>query len=410
MTIPLGPLYYIRLPQDQRRVADLASRVKVPSGAPRIRDWYVERRAEIAQACDHLNITSSGDSSDGNSTEEPRVVGLAGPGGAGKSTVASMVIAREDVRASFHKGMLWLPVGQGAKGRLPSPMLDLARMVYKTALSKSCRPPRKPGERTEDGVAYITEMVAEGREYFLVVADDVWEVEVLQELKRVGTWVLYTTRQDSLLPDAPPVRVHEIAIEEAAMVLRRAADLDESAVLPDAAYELMERCEFVVLDIAFLGRWGVVRGRRKERAWRIALGRILEAQEGGEGGAPLSWRAAVLRAGLEELACDNPLNKELYLALAVLPKGLAFSSEVAATLLYDDVLSAEDLEVAEEVAATLERWSILTREDGGDFRVHDEHSDFIQRCLSTNKHAGQGAPSLAEARLRCPRPPHARRW
>ncbi|CAM9143995.1 unnamed protein product [Ectocarpus sp. 8 AP-2014] len=172
------------------------------------------------------------------------------------------------------------------------------------------------------------------------------------------------------------------------MVLRRAADLDESAVLPDAAYELMRRCEFVVLDIAFVGRWGVVRGRRKEKAWQMALDRILKAQAGGEGVGPLSWRAAVLRAGLEELAVDNPLNKELYLALAVLPMELTFPPEVAAALLYDDALSGEDLEdleVAEEVAATLERWSILIRVRGGKYRVHDEHSDFIQGCLSTNK-------------------------
>ncbi|CAM9684496.1 unnamed protein product, partial [Ectocarpus fasciculatus] len=374
--------------EDQRRIADLASRVKIPSGAPRVRDWYVERRAEVAQACDHLEIASSRDSSDGNPAKNPRVVGLAGPGGAGKSTVASMVIAREDVRASFHKGVLWLPVGQGAKDRLSSLMLDLAGMVHKTVLPKSCRAPQKAGERTDDGVAYIKEMVAEGRERLLVVADDVWEVEVLQELKSAGTWVLYTTRHDSLLPDVLSVPVREIAREEAEMVLRRAADLDESAVLPDAAYELMRQCEFAVLDIAFVGRWGVVRGRRKEKAWQMALDRILEAQAGGEGVGPLSWRSAVLRAGLEELAVDNPLNKELYLALAVLPMGLTFPSEVAAALLYDDALSGddlEDLEVAEEVAATLERWSILIRVRGGEYRVHDEHSAFIQRCLSTNK-------------------------
>ncbi|CAM9744160.1 unnamed protein product, partial [Ectocarpus sp. 8 AP-2014] len=365
-------------------VADLASRVKIPSRAPRVRDWYVERRAEVAQACDHLEITSIRDSFDGgsNSDKNPRVVGLAGPGGAGKSTVASMVIAREDVRASFHKGVLWLPVGQGAKDRLPSLMLDLAGMVHKTALSEEpCRPPQRAGERIDDGVAYITEMMDEGRERILVVADDVWEAEVLQELKRVGACILYTTRHDSLLPDAPPVQVHEIAQEEAEMVLRRAADLDESAALPDAAYELMRRCEFVVLDIAFVGRWGVVRGRRKEKAWQMALDRILEAQAGGEGVGPLSWRAAVLRAGLEEVAVDNPLNKELYLALAVLPMGVTFPSEVAAALLYDDALSGEedleDLEMAEEVAATLERWSILIRMGGGNYRVHDEHSDFI---------------------------------
>eukprot|EP00903_Cladosiphon_okamuranus_P015506 g14316.t1 len=377
--------------EDQRRVADLASKVKIPSGAPRIRDWYVERRAEVAQACYHLNIPSCSDPSDGNSVESLRIVGLSGPGGTGKSTVASIVIAREDVRASFHKGVLWLQAGQGAKDRLGSLMLDLAGMVHDTVLSRSCRPPRKAGEQIEDGLAYILEMMTEGRERLLVVLDDVWEVEVLQEVNRVGTWILYTTRKDNLLPGAPFVQVHKIAKQEAEMVLKRAADLDENAVLPGAAYELMRRCEFAVLDIAFVGRWGVVRKRRNQKAWQKALDRILEAHGVGEGVVPLSWRAAVLRAGLEELASDNPLIKELYLALAVLPKGFTFSSEAAAALLYDDVLSAEDAEdaedlvVAEETAATLERWSILTREDGGDYRVHDDHTAFIQGCFSANK-------------------------
>ncbi len=277
----------------------------IPFRAPLIPGWHVERRAEVVQACDHLHITSF-------SARIATVVGLAGPRGAGKSTVASMVIAREDVRESFPKGVLWLPVGKAARDRLPSLMLDLARMVHEAVLSNSCRPPRTAGGSTEDGVAYITEMVAEGRECLLVVADDVWEVEVLQELKRVGASILFTTRQGSLLPDTPVVQVHEIVKGEAEMVLRRAAGLDETAVLPNDAYELMRR-------------------------------------------------------------------------LAVLPEGLTFTSEVAAALLYDGVLPAqdrEDLEVAEEAAAILERWSILAREDGGNYRVCSAYSDIIRGCLS----------------------------
>lgn len=110
----------------------------------------------------------------------------------------------------------------------------------------------------------------------------------------------------------------------------------------------------------------------------MALERIEEAQKGGEGGKLLTWRAAVLHAGLEELARDNPQNKELYLALAILPKGLAFPSEVAGVLLYGDGCSEEDLGAAKRVLETLERWSIFTVEGGGKYRVHDKHADFIQ--------------------------------
>lgn len=104
-------------------------------------------------------------------------------------------------------------------------------------------------------------MVDESSRRFLVVADDVWEVEVLEELKRVGVCVLYTTRKDSLLPDAQSLRLDQVLEEEAEVILRQAADLDDRASLPEASYDLMVRSDFSVLDLAFVGRWGIVRGR-----------------------------------------------------------------------------------------------------------------------------------------------------
>ncbi|CAN0209411.1 unnamed protein product, partial [Ectocarpus fasciculatus] len=325
----------------------MANTMKIPSGAPRILDWYVKRPAVVSEACGRLGIGNS----TSVSSDEPRMVGLAGPSGVGKSTAAAMVVGRADVRAHFHKGVL-------------------------------CE------NDPEDGAAYIREVVGENSRHFLVVADDVWEKEVLEELKRAGVmWVLYTTRQDTLLPEQAPQRLDEMLPNEAELVLRRAADLDDNARLPEAAYDLINRCEFVVLDLVMVGRWGLVRGRRDEKAWRMALNRIVEAQKGGGDEKALSWRAAVLRAGLEELASDNPQNKELYISLAVVPKGLSFPSEAAAVLLYGDDLSAQDLAAAEGVMATLERWSILTVEDGGLHRIHDEHAEFIQARLAANQDA-----------------------
>ena len=354
---------------------------RVPRGAPRIRDWYVERKAIVGQAFDHLGIGSSAADASG----EPRMVGLAGPGGAGKSTVASMVVAREDVRAFFQKGVLWLPVGQEAEHRLPALMFNLAEMVYETVMRKTCRPPRKDDLKNEpeDGAAYIREVVDESSRRFLVVADDVWEVGVLRELKRAGLWVLYTGRDGDLLSEAPTIRLDQVLKEEAEMVLRRAADLHDDADLPDAAYDLMELCEYGVMRLAFVGRW--VHGRNDRQVWQAVLERIKNAQGGGDDGRPVPWRAAVLRAGVEELSYDNIQNKELYLSLAILPKGLAFPSEVAAVLLYGAECSTEDRKAAERVLATLERFSILTLEDGGEYRVHDDHADFIQGRSAVNQ-------------------------
>lgn len=346
----------------------------------------------ISEACNGLGVGSSND----GVSREPRMVGLAGPGGAGKSTVASMVIARREVRASFHNGLIWLQVGQGAKDRLPALMLDLAEMVYKTVMKKTCRPPKKAsvevktdrgaahtagvGIDSEDGAAYVWEVVGESnRHCVLVVADDVWEEEVLEELKRAGLSVLYTTRQDYLLFEAP-LRVDQMMNDEARMVLRRAAELDDNTRLPDAADDLIKLCKFGVMYLAFVGRWGDVRGRSDRKAWQAVLDKITEAQKGSEGAQPVSWRAAVLRAGLEELAGENLLNRDLYLALAVIPKGLAFPSKVAGVLLHGHDCSIEDLENATGVATTLERLSILRLESSGKYRVHDEHATFLRNC------------------------------
>ncbi|CAM9271349.1 unnamed protein product, partial [Hapterophycus canaliculatus] len=104
--------------------------VKLPNAAPRVRDWFVQRGEVISEVCDRLGIGRNAD----DSFEESQIVGLAGPGGAGKSTVASMIVAREDVRASFFNGVLWLQVGQGAKDSLAKLMTRLAGMVYETVL------------------------------------------------------------------------------------------------------------------------------------------------------------------------------------------------------------------------------------------------------------------------------------
>lgn len=343
----------------------------------------------ISRVCSLLGI--------GNHTTapfvEPRMVGLAGPGGAGKSTVASMVIRREDVRASFPDGVLWLPVGQrAARDRRLELMTSLAGMVYETVLRKRCRPLRKGviGTDDEDPTAYIQNVLRESgrRSHFLVVADDVWQGDILTELERAGAWwVLYTSRNGDLLPRAPAVRLDQLGREEAEMVLRNAADLANDACLPDAAYDLMRKCGYAALDLDFVGRWSKTRGRTSELAWRAALDCILDAHRGGEGRRPLSWRAAVLHTGLEELAGENSANRELYLALAVIPRGQPFPPDVAVVLLYGDRRSGEDQEVAKKIFETLERWSIITRVGSGWYRVHDEHADFIQTRFAANQYA-----------------------
>lgn len=356
--------------QESNREAVLASRVKIPARAPRVRSWYVPREQVVKDACDRLGVNSDGGGGDADGAggvagaasggfndleeeerrqqQQQRVVGLAGPSGCGKSTVASMVVAREDVRGYFHDGVVWLPVGgRGAKDRLPELMQRLAKMVYETVLKdkggeSSPPPPRKPsvGADRQNGAAYIRGALGWGekgggqprrRWRYLIVADNVYEPEVLEELKGVGACVLYTTarsasgmRRDN--GDIDWLRLEEMPEEEMDTVLRRACGLTSSAKLPQHAHDLMKSYGSLVMDIAYVGRWGVINKTTDAEAWEMALNRIfVEGGEGGDQWTRRRWRTAVLFAGLADLGRLNGKEKELYLSLAVLPKGLNFT-------------------------------------------------------------------------------------
>ncbi|CBJ48827.1 TPR repeat-containing protein [Ectocarpus siliculosus] len=366
------------------------------------------------------------------------MVGLAGPTGCGKSTVTSLVVAREDVRAHFRDGIVWLPVrGKGAEHRLPDLMLLLANMVYETVLksgeaswsSKKLRPPRTPGGVAcdrENGAAYIRGALGitrpggeEGdgggesheqrrwRPRYLIVADDVYEPEVLEELQGIGAWVLYTTTRSASFirrngersegdgdgdgdggDHADVLRLDNISDAEGETVLRRASGLDPEAELPQPALDLFKSYGSVVMDLAYIGRWGVVHGTTDVKAWEVALNSVfLEGGEGGQEWTRRRWHTAVLFAGMADLARLNDKAKDLYLSLAVLPKGLSFTPADAAALLFGgDTKAAKaatpDLGAVMEVLGVLEQCSVLFLEEGGRYCMHGSHADFVRELIS----------------------------
>ncbi|CAN0472861.1 unnamed protein product, partial [Scytosiphon promiscuus] len=112
----------------------------------------------------------------------PRLVGLVGDSGSGKTTAASDIVRSAEVLEAFHDGILWMPINKGAKQRLPSLMMQLARMVYEDiGGSVGCAP-----ATSDDGAAYIKQSMVEGHIgkglKCLVVADNVWEKEVVLKL------------------------------------------------------------------------------------------------------------------------------------------------------------------------------------------------------------------------------------
>ena len=358
-----------------------AKQATVPKGTPARKSWHVERRGVMDTVFNALTAGTG-----------PRVVGLVGHSGSGKTTAASEIVRSTEVREAFSDGIVWLTVNKDAKDRLSSVMQQLARMVYEDIGDRVGSAPRE----ADDGAAYVKQRMMRGPRgrglKCLVVADNVWEREIVSKLRETGMWVILSTRLEGLVVDAEgePVGVDELSKADAASVLRRAAELSPDVRLPDDAVDLIELCGHVAMDLAFVGRWSTVRGREDRTAWsgaaenvRAAIGKIGDttASETAEG-ARTKRRKAILQAGFEDLAIgsDDERVQRLYLSLAVLPDGHAFTARDTAALLYDRTPSVVDDASAGDVVGVLERWSVIGSV-GKAYRMHDAHSSFARECI-----------------------------
>lgn len=365
-----------RLPKPPNKLA------QVPEGTPVRKSWYVER----SQVMDTVFEALTGD-------EGPRLVGLVGDSGSGKTTAASLVVRSTRVREAFSDGIIWLSINADVQESLPSLMLRLACIVHEDIEGAVGHRPAAP----DDGAAYIKQRLENGRGgrrlTCLLVADNVWEQEVVSKLLETGMWVLLSTRDAELVVEGngEAVAVDELSKADAHSLLRRAAELPPELRLPDDAADLVELCGRIAMDLAFVGRWSIVRGRQDRTAWsnaaakvRAEMARIEDDFENdvAEKGSS-KRRKAILRAGFEDLAIgsDDERVQRLYLALGVLPDGHAFTVKDAAVLLYDGTPSLEDEASVAVVIDILERWTIIHSE-AGTYRMHDAHSSFARESLA----------------------------
>lgn len=349
---------------------------KVPDGTPVRKTWHIKRRHVVRAVFEAL----TGD-------EVPCLVGLVGDSGSGKTTAAAEIVRSTEVREAFSDGIIWLTVNKGAKGRISSLMMQLARLG------------REPGE-SDDSADYIKHRLKESRGRkglkCLVVADNVWEKEVVSALQQTDMWILLSTRSEELVKEyhGEVVGVDKLCIVDAESILKKAAELPSECSLPDDALYLIEACGRVAMDLAFVGRWSTVRGRRDREAWSDAAGQVRREMESFEsdsdndsvGDVRNKRRKAILRAGFENLAAESEDERvpRLYLSLAVLPDGYAFAVKDAAVFLYDRAPSAEHMASVREVVGVLERWTIIRTARGNKYRMHDAHSGFARDGLLDN--------------------------
>ncbi|CAM9316105.1 unnamed protein product [Sphacelaria rigidula] len=367
----------------------------VPTDVPMSQSWHAERDEVVLRVCEILRERG-----------RPAVAALTGRSGAGKTTVAVAMVGErvpirpragetEDqarvrldrVRALFPDGVVWLRVGKGggSADRLTLLMRLLAKEIHENVMKKCADAPAAD----EDGESYVEKIVSQKSLRCLVVADDVWEAEVVEKLRKTGMWVLLTTRISTIVKPSERVVVDELTQAEAEGVLRGAAGLTRDRCLPDGAMRVLEICGHVAMDIAFVGRWSIVctadNGEPKSSvAWADAVKLIetkihdvrakAQVENAGWMGDLDVNRLAVLQVGFDYLGRENPQAQKLYAALALFPDGYSFGRSDAAVLLDYE-------EDAKDAITILERWSVLRAGTSGRYRMHDAHVEFAKDKL-----------------------------
>lgn len=193
----------------------------MPRGVPTGQSWHVVRDG---MADKFLKILGG--------SEEPTVAALTGRSGAGKTTVAASMVGErgpirprageteeqartrlDRVRALFPDGVVWLRVGKGKGGAdgLPSLMLNLAKRLHEDVLELSVGAPAVG----EDGESYVKKILSQESLRCLVVADDVWDAEMVRKLRNTVMWVLLTTRFPEMVQPNERVVVDKLTEAEA---------------------------------------------------------------------------------------------------------------------------------------------------------------------------------------------------
>lgn len=355
----------------------------LPRDAPKPKPWHVERPEIVTRVLETFSCEKGS-----------RVVGLVGESGSGKTTLASQIVRDQKVQKVFPDGIVWLDIGVGGEDRLPLLLNRLAELVYEDIDGLRGEPP--VDSEDFDGAAFVKRLVEEGHGgqglKCLIVADNVWEPEVVRQLRDTSMSILVTAKVGQLKTDVMDEEheVGSLTVEQAKQLLRGAAELSSNFTLPEkVSSELISLCGGMALDLEFIGRWSALHGRKDEQAWSNAVGGIqtqqLHAKDGGarsEENASKIRRQAVLAAGYEDLIATtaDASIKKMFLSLAVIPDGHTFTAHDAVVLFHGSCYCIEDKAAVKYLLNMLVHRTILDN-DGEIYRMHDAYMAFSREKL-----------------------------
>ena len=391
----------IQVQEGSDRKHATTKKARVPKNAPRAKEWHIVRTAAMRLV--HTCL-------DGHDIQQ--VVGIVGRSGSGKTTLAAAVVGKQGAlsrfddgrkgsevlaelnraREMFPDGIVWLRVGRGVgtPDRLRELMQDLAKRFYDDVMERAIEAP----QLGEDGTSYVRKAITNGNGgkglRCLVVADDVWDAQVVDKLRETGMRVLITTRERSLVDEGMRVSAESLTDDEAKDLLRASVGLPMSVDLPEEAMIILERCDNVAMYVEFVGRWGILQagndGAPQSRsAWEEVV-QAIDQNLNEQHVEPKDKRLAILHSGFKYLGGRDILAQELYMALAVLPDSYPFSVFNAAALLFDGGEGKQySVSCARRVIVILEQWAVLSPEGSELYRMHDAHTAFGKRNLMAHE-------------------------
>ncbi|MCK9877854.1 TIR domain-containing protein [Frankia sp. Ag45/Mut15] len=294
------------------------------------------------------------------------VVGMVAMGGAGKSTLARALVHDEQVRAAFPDGIVWVEV---------NPHPDLAALQTQILAAFGFV---EPVVDVQAGSARLRELLAGA--VCLIVADNVWEPEVLAALSvPTGSRLLVTTRdRDVLFTDSEVYRLGRVGDATARRLLARYAGC-ETGELPAEAAEIIRRCDGLVLAIVIVG--GMV---GEGRGWATVVDRLRRADLDGLRARFADYPHGLLAALASSVEALGEKEADRFAELVVF-EGRGPVPVAAAVLLWQATggVGAQD---AEELVSRLGRRSLVQFDPvSTTFTLHDLLFDYVRGVLGPGR-------------------------
>ncbi len=299
---------------------------RVPFMAPRLSSTFVTRTRETEEVLELLLARAR----DGRG----RITALRGPGGFGKTTLATAIAHDDRVLDAFDDGILWVTLGQN-----PNLLNELIKLY---AALTGTRPGFVDVDDAERELALVLE-----RKNCLIVIDDAWNAAHLRPFTRAGDGCsrLITTRSLDVAVDTDRVEIEEMTAAEAVQLLTI------RAAVTAADDELLRPL------VARLGGWplliklaGSVMRQRIERGETVAnaLGYLARALEKRGITAFDAQRAsrredAVAETVSASFALLPEASQRRCAELAIFPDAVALPIRTAALLWKLDEFDAEEL-------------------------------------------------------------------